>query len=82
MDLQCFAVHDKKAQAFITPFYLPNEMMASRTFMDCINDDSHQFSKHPEDYSLFLIGTFDMNSGEFVHELQIICNGTEVKSRS
>lgn len=53
-----FAVHDVKAQAYLPPFILPNAGMAKRVFGDCVNSDSHEFGKHPADYTLFCFGEF------------------------
>lgn len=76
MKMKIFTVRDAKAEAFITPFFLPNTAMAERTFSDCINSDSHQFGQNPEDYSLWLLGEFDMNAGTVEsHEPEIINNG-------
>lgn len=52
-----FTIYDSKAHAYLPPFFLPEAGMAVRVFSDCVNDKSHQFSKHPGDYTLFQIGT-------------------------
>lgn len=54
-----FSIYDVKAKAYLPPFSLPKEQMAVREFSDCVNNEKHQFGKHPEDYSLHQIGTFD-----------------------
>ncbi len=56
---QIFTIYDNKAKAYLPPFYLPQRGMAIRTFGDCINDKQHQFSIHPEDYTLMMLGTWD-----------------------
>lgn len=56
-----FTIFDQKAEAFLPPFFLPKKAMATRVFANCINDETHQFNKHPDDYTLFCIGTFDDN---------------------
>ena len=58
-----FTVLDKAAGAFLPPFFVHSEKMAIRSFSDVVSDENHQFNKHPEDYSLHRIGTFDDNSG-------------------
>lgn len=59
MMLHIYSVYDSKAKAFLPPFLILNDAMAKRIFGDCVNDPTHQFSKHPEDYSLFCLGSFD-----------------------
>lgn len=63
MELLMFTIYDQKAHAHLPPFVLPRKEQAVRTFSDCINSSDHQFSKHPEDYTLLHIATFDDDSG-------------------
>lgn len=63
---QIFTIHDAKAAAYLPPFILPNAEMAKRIFTDCVNSEDHQFAKHPEDYTLFRLGTFDDNSAQYM----------------
>lgn len=58
-----FTIYDSKALAFLPPFFLNEKGQAARTFADCCNSTDHQFGAHPEDYTLFYIGTFDNESG-------------------
>lgn len=58
-----FCVRDQQAAAYLPPFFLPTNGMATRVFADCINDPSHQFGAHPEDFSLWLIGQYDDVTG-------------------
>jgi len=64
INLLAFSIYDSKAEAFITPFFLPTKQMAVRTFADCVNDKNHAFGKHPQDYSLFHVGHFDTQNGQ------------------
>ena len=64
MKLIMFTVFDVKAEAYLPPFFLPNESMAMRIFSDMAGDTDHQFGKHPEDYTLFKLGEFDDNSSK------------------
>ena len=63
MDLTIFAIYDQKADAYLNPFFLPNEALAQRTFGDCVNDPDHAFGKNPQDYTLFNLGVFNTQSG-------------------
>jgi len=59
-----FTIYDDKAKAYLPPFFLPESGMAIRVFADCINSDSHQFGKHPSDYTLFTLGGWDDSNAE------------------
>lgn len=63
MKMCLYSVLDVKAKAFISPFSLPNDSMALRAFGDCVQDASHMFSKHPQDYMLYRIGSFETDTG-------------------
>lgn len=63
MMTKVFALFDSKAAVFSTPFFMQNEGTALRSFMDFVNDPQTMVNKHPEDFSLFLVGEFDDASG-------------------
>lgn len=67
-ELKLFSIYDTKALAYLPPFFLPQRGQAMRTFGDCCNDKSHAFGAHPEDYTLFYLGTFDDTTARFVLE--------------
>lgn len=65
MKAHIFSIWDKKVQAFIgSPFFCPTAGAALRMFADLARDTNSDIGKHPEDYSLSHIGTFDHFTGE------------------
>lgn len=73
-----YTVHDVKAETFLPPFFVPSKGTAIRAFEDCINSKDHQFGKHPADYTLFFLGKFDTDTGEFdLVDKQSVGNGVE-----
>lgn len=82
MNLQIFSVFDSKAEAYITPFFLPNTAMAVRAFTDCVNSESHQFGANPQDYTLFLIGSYNDNDAELIPSVpRSLGNGLEFRRK-
>lgn len=70
MILSVFSVFDAKAALFGIPFTEQRDAVAIRLFSDAVNDGSNennQWYKHPEDFSLFRIGSFDQESGRLSH---------------
>lgn len=59
MKLTVFAVRDLKALAFLQPFYSPSVGSALRAFGDACNESGSPFNKHPEDYQIFEIGSYE-----------------------
>lgn len=82
MLFKVFVIYDDKARAYLPPWTLPEVPQAIRTFGDALADPNHDFSKHPEDYTLFQLGEFDSSSGVLVPEgtLLFVINGLELKS--
>lgn len=59
-----YVVHDSKAEAYMTPFFMGNDNTAIRGFADAVNKDGNPFNAHPADYSLFCIGEYSDAKGE------------------
>ena len=76
-----FSIYDEKANAYLPPFYLPNEQMAIRAIQDCVADTEHNFHKHAEDYTLFNIGTFDDQNAEIFSQKTPLVNCLEIKAQ-
>lgn len=54
-----FSIRDTKAEAFLPPFMAPATGHALRSFMDACSDPNSTFYKHPDDFMLYEIATFD-----------------------
>lgn len=61
--MKLFSIYDHKAKAYGLPFYQRQSGEAIRSFSDLANDDKSNVCKHPEDYTLFLLGDFDELTG-------------------
>ena len=60
-----YAVYDKTAEMFGTPFLEVKDGTAVRAVQDIvINSSDHAFAKHPKDFSLHRLGEYDDVSGE------------------
>ena len=80
MKQNIFTIYDSKAHAYLTPFFLHQDGMALRIFTDCVNDPNHQFGKHPEDYTLFSIGSWSDDKAKFLTNNPVaIATGIELK---
>ena len=60
-----FTVRDLKADCYVVPFTDKTRAAAIRMFIDTVNAPDHTFNKHPEDFVLYELGTFDDNRAEF-----------------
>ncbi|WNK13161.1 MAG: nonstructural protein [Microvirus sp.] len=70
MKTQLFCIYDIKAQAFLQPFFSATLLTGQRAFTDACNDANTLFYKHPEDYTLWHIASFDDTSGIITPEAQ------------
>lgn len=80
MLIQVFAVMDKKAGVFKTPFFLVHEADAVRGFQKAVMDEKSYLNDHPDEYDLYSLGMFDDINGKFVSkEIRFIVNGQSFK---
>jgi len=79
MKLVAYSIHDMKAEAYATPFFSPNDLMAKRNFADLARDPLSTIHKNPEDFRLFRVGEFVNDDGTLIQSEipQLICEGTE-----
>lgn len=59
-----YSIYDSKAGIYNKPFYLLNNAVAMRTAIDLLSDPNTDVGRHPEDFTLFKIGTYDDNTGQ------------------
>lgn len=62
-----FAVRDSAAEAFGTPFFLNSKGVAVRSFTSECNRvaPDNLLNRHPADFKLYCLGTFDDSTGRF-----------------
>ena len=59
MIMKVFSVYDSAVGAYMTPFFMQSSGAAIRAFTDITNDLQSAICKHPSDYSLFELGSWD-----------------------
>ena len=66
MKLNVYTIFDQAAKAYVSPFFMHNHAMATRTFSDQVNQTGNQINSHPEQFILFCIGEYDDQTGEII----------------
>ena len=64
MNLNIYSIRDLKIEAYSQPFYSHTHGSALRAFADHVNEAGSAPNKHPEDFALFHLGTFNDQTGE------------------
>jgi len=64
--LSVVAVFDNAVKAFGRPVFVPAVGAAIRSFIDEVNGKDTELSKHPEDFELFQLGSFNEEDGQFI----------------
>lgn len=65
MTLILFSIHDNKADTYTPPFAAPSRGVMIRNIQDVVSEGKTPHSKHPDDYELFELGTWDDVQGTF-----------------
>lgn len=61
-----YVLYDSKSETYTAPTLNPARGQALRSFSDAVNDVSNKnnvLASHPEDFTLFEIGTYDISTG-------------------
>lgn len=60
------SIFDNKALAFLKPVFVQSTGAAVRSFADAVNDNETDFAKHPADYAMWHIGSYDDSTAQFI----------------
>lgn len=83
--MKLYSIYDCKSETYTAPTLNPARGQAIRSFSDAINGKgvdsaSNVLSSHPEDFTLFELGEYDINTGEItVYDTKkAIANGVDL----
>ncbi len=68
MKLNAYTILDTASGAYTRPLFFQSDGQASRWFKDEAQNAETPIGKHPEDYSLHRIGSFNDNTAELLPE--------------
>lgn len=63
MKLTCYSLFDRKALQYHPPFHFSTDGQAVRALADLVEDANTTVGRHPSDFVLYCIGTFDDSKG-------------------
>ena len=63
---QVLAIRDSAVNAYDRPFYTPTNAAGIRAFADNVRNKESPMSQHPEDFTLWFLGTYDDETGQFL----------------
>ena len=83
MDVKIFAIYDKCVGVFSQPYFMQHKGQMIRAFSDEVNNPESQFFKHPGDFDLFCLGSYNDNSGGLspLAQPEFISSAVEFKSK-
>lgn len=61
-----FAVYDKKAMFFDSPFCVESEVQAKRAFEQAVINPQSTISKYPADFALYYLGEYISSKGNVI----------------
>lgn len=63
MLLNAYSIYDRKALQYHPPFYASTDGAAARSLSDLVQDQNTTVGRHPTDYVLYAVGTYDDQKG-------------------
>ena len=81
MKLHAYTIYDVASGTYMRPFFSQADGQAIRGFKDIATDADHEVGKHPEDYTLFRVGSWNDTTGKMAgEELEKLATGLEMVS--
>lgn len=65
MILRAYSLHDVKALQYHPPFFQSTDAAAVRALRDLVNDMNTTVGRHPADFKLYCVGTYDDETARF-----------------
>lgn len=65
MILECYSVYDRAAMQYGHPVYMVNDSAAMRSFIDAFDNPNGLLARHPDDFELRHIASFNDETGHF-----------------
>ena len=81
MQLSIYTMLDLVAKTYTNPFYMHNDLEATRMFYSWLKNPELPMNAHPDDYSLYHIGYYDTDTGiiETADPHNLIVKGSSFK---
>jgi len=73
------AIHDSAMNAHMQPLFVPTTQVAVRHFSDLLNNPESAISKHPSDYTLWQLGVYDDEAGDFLNDRQRLIRAVDLQ---
>ncbi len=78
MKLNAYTIYDVASGVYMRPFFSQADGQAVRGFKDIATDAEHEVGRHPEDYTLYRMGSFNDTTGKMQgEELEKLATGLE-----
>jgi len=73
------AIIDRAIMTYAQPIAVPSTAAAVRSFIDEANNaaEGNQLHKHPEDFELHQLATFDDETGKFHNDTVVLIRGKD-----
>ncbi len=81
--MNIYTINDLASQTFLRPFCMPTDRDAIEGFKHVCNEDDTQYSKHPQDFNLISLGSFDERTGilSISDERTLVARALELKDK-
>lgn len=66
--MRIYSIYDTKAEHYGNPVFIRTDGEARRMFGQVANDKETEIGRHPEDFILYRIGTWDAETGTLTPE--------------
>lgn len=78
-----YCLYDSAARRYFPPFLSDNNDTAQRYLKSSLTSTDSVIAQHPDDYSLYMVGDFDPDSGQIdvVDQPILVCHASQINSK-
>lgn len=73
------SLYDRATEAYGPIMTVPTRAVALREFRQACNDNTSPISKHPTDYELYQLATYDDQTGEIITAHEMLARAEDMK---
>lgn len=81
--MKLYSIFDRVAQLHLPPFVAPNDETAKRRLRGAVNGGDKNLTEHHVDYDMFVLASFDENTGLIVgvQPISHVCTASSLKEK-
>lgn len=79
MKVNMYSIYDVKSECYDMPAFMRDDNAAERHFKMVVTNPDSMICKFKDEYEIYRLGQFDMNTGFFIQDIKLVLQGKQIK---